>query len=198
VRRASVYVDGRGQQLGPPKTEGARGEHWLMPTVVALLRQRQAVQDEERGAAPRWATVTYGGERINLVFTNPTGGLVLRQAVAKVVKQAAKTAGIAAGLGTHTGRRTVVTTLFVDGNQALEDIARFVGHARPATTAGYVKRLGRRPQAVAQRAASILDGAQADDESTAGGVRNEPRDLGSNAGSNRPAPPDQALPGGGP
>jgi integrase len=24
VRRASVYVDGRGQQLGPPKTEGAR------------------------------------------------------------------------------------------------------------------------------------------------------------------------------
>ena len=31
VRRASVYVDGRGQQLGPPKTDGARGEHWLMP-----------------------------------------------------------------------------------------------------------------------------------------------------------------------
>jgi integrase len=27
VRRASVYVDGRGQQPGPPKTEGARGEH---------------------------------------------------------------------------------------------------------------------------------------------------------------------------
>jgi integrase len=27
LRRASVYVDGRGQQLGPRKTEGARGEH---------------------------------------------------------------------------------------------------------------------------------------------------------------------------
>jgi integrase len=39
VRRASVYVDRRGQQLGPPKTEGAQGEHWLMPTVVALLRR---------------------------------------------------------------------------------------------------------------------------------------------------------------
>jgi hypothetical protein len=33
VRRASIYVDGPGQQLGPPKTEGPRGEHWLLPTV---------------------------------------------------------------------------------------------------------------------------------------------------------------------
>jgi site-specific recombinase XerD len=94
VRRASVSVDGRGQQLG------------------------------------------------NVVFTNPTGELVLRQAVAKIVEQAGKTAGIAAELGTHTGRRTVVTTPFVDGDEALEDIARFAGHARPATTAGYVMRLG--------------------------------------------------------
>jgi len=61
---------------------------------------------------------------------------VLRQAFAKLVEQAGKTAGIAAELGTHTGRRTVVTTPFVDGDEALEDIARFVGHARPATTAG--------------------------------------------------------------
>ena len=29
-----------------------------------------------------------------------------------------------------------MTTLFVDGDEALEDIARFVGHAKPATTAG--------------------------------------------------------------
>lgn len=195
VRRASVYVDGRGQQLGPPKTEGARGEHWLMPTVVALLEKRRAMQAEERAAAPAWATITYGGERINLVFTNPTGGLVLRQAVAKVVKQAAKTAGITADLGTHTGRRTVVTTLFVDGDEALEDIARFVGHARPATTAGYVKRLGRRPHAVAQRAAAVLDGDDADDQGDDdSGVRNHPDDFGSNRGSNGSgpavAPPD--------
>ncbi len=168
-----------------------------MPTVVTLLRQRRAVQDEERAAAPAWATITYGGERINLVFTNPTGGLVLRQAVAKVVKQAAKTAGISADLGTHTGRRTVVTTLFVDGDEALEDIARFVGHVRPATTAGYVKRLGRRPETVAKRAASILDGDQADEDSgTTGRVRNHHRDLESNGESYGPAPPDQALPHG--
>jgi integrase len=198
VRRASVYVDGRGQRLGPPKTEGARGEHWLMPTVVALLRKRQEVQDQERAAAPHWDTTTYGGERINLVFTNPTGGLVLRQAVAKIVKQAGKTAGIAADLGTHTGRRSVVTTLFVDGDEALEDIARFVGHVRPATTAGYVKRLGRRPHAVAQRAAAILDGDDRADDDTPTRVRNHPGEVGSNAGSNRGARPDQAQSDGGP
>jgi integrase len=157
VRRASVYVDGRGQQLGPPKTEGARGEHWLMPTVVTMLKKRRADQAQERAAAPVWATIAYEGERLNLVFTTPTGGLVLRQTVAKVMKQAAKTAGITARLGTHAGRRTVVTTLFVEGDEALDDIARFVGHAKPSTTAGYVKRLGRRPQSVAERAAAILD-----------------------------------------
>jgi site-specific recombinase XerD len=95
------------------------------------------------------------GERLHLVTT--PGGLVLRQTVAKVMKQAAQTAGITARLGTHAGRRTVITTLFVDGDEALEDIARFVGHAKPSTTAAYVKRLGRRPQSVAERAAAILD-----------------------------------------
>jgi integrase len=84
-------------------------------------------------------------------------GLALRQTIAKLVKRAARTAGIPFDLGTHAGRRTVVTTLFVDGDEALEDIARFVGHARSATTAGYVKRLGRRPEAVARRAAQLLD-----------------------------------------
>jgi hypothetical protein len=47
--------------------------------------------------------------------------------------------------------------LFVDGDAALEDIAHFVGHAKPSTTTGYVKGLGRRPQSVAERAAAILD-----------------------------------------
>jgi hypothetical protein len=103
---------------------------------VALLVKRRGAQDQERAVAPSWATVTHEGEPINLVFTTPTGGLVLRQAVAKVVKQAAKTPGIAADLATHAGRRTVVTTLFVDGDEALEDIARFVGHAKPATHGG--------------------------------------------------------------
>jgi integrase len=193
VRRASVYVDGRGQQLGPPKTDGARGEHWLMPTVVTLLEERRETQEQERAAAPHWETATYEGEEIDLVFTTPSGALVLRQTVAKLVKQAAKTAGISADVGTHAGRRTVVTTLFVEGNEALEDIARFVGHAKPATTAGYVRRLGRRPHAVAQRAAAVLDGQQ--DPDSASGVRSHSDDLGSNAGSNGPGAPDATVDG---
>ena len=72
----------------------------------------------------------------------------------------------------------------VDGDEALEDIARFVGHARPATTAG-VKRLGRRPQAVARRAAAVLDGQGDQDATDSEGVRNDPPDLGSNRASNR-------------
>jgi integrase len=131
------------------------------------------------------------------LFTNPTGGLVLRQAVAKVIKSAAKTAGIAADVATHAGRRTVVTTLFVDGDEALEDIARFVGHAKPATTAGYVKRLGRRPETVARRAAAVLD-AQGDADQPAGVVRNQVAESASNRASNRREDPGSAADAGGP
>jgi hypothetical protein len=110
----------------------------------------------------------------------------------------AKTAGIAAELGTHAGRRTVVTTLFVDGDEALEDIAHFVGHARPATTAGYVKRLGRRPEAVAKRAAAVLYSQGGEHGGGPGRVRNDPPEFGSNRGSNDPTPasepPDAAGP----
>jgi integrase len=188
VRRASVYVDGRGQQLGPPKTDGAHGEHYLTPTVVELLERRRRAQADERAVAPRWATHTYDGVPVSLVFTTPTGGLVLRQTVAKLVKQAAKTAGVSADLSTHTGRRTVVTSLYVDGGEALDDIARYVGHAKASTTAGYVKRLGRRPASVAKRAAELLD-RQADE------VRNRSAGLGSNGGSNGAAPTDEGTNG---
>lgn len=157
VRRASVYVDGRGQQLGPTKTDNARGEQWLMPTVVELLQVRRQHQDDERADAPVWETITYNSQQLSMVFTSPTGGLVLRQAIAKLVKQGAKAAGVTATVGTHTGRRSVITTLYTAGEEALEDIAQFVGHAKPATTAGYVKHLGRRPKAVSERAASLLD-----------------------------------------
>ena len=144
--------------LGPTKTDNTRGEQWLVPTVVELLVARRELQATEQAVAPRWETVTYQGEQIQLAFSTPTGGLVLRQTVAKLVKQAARTAGITAQLATQTGRRSVITTLYVDGDEALEDIAQFVGHAKTSTTAGYVTRLGRRPKTVADRAAALLDG----------------------------------------
>ena len=99
-----------------------------MPTVTAMLCRRRRCRRDERAAAPQWAEHTHDGESISLMFTTPTGGLVLRQTVSKLVKQGAKTAGITAALGTHAGRRSVVTSLFVEGGEALEDIACFVGH----------------------------------------------------------------------
>jgi hypothetical protein len=100
-----------------------------MPTVVTLLAKRREVQDQERAAAPSWTSVTYGGERLNLVFTTPTGGLVLRQTVAKVVKQAAKTAGITADLATHAGRRTgeLLRELILDLTRDYQPLGRRPG-----------------------------------------------------------------------
>jgi hypothetical protein len=68
-----------------------------------MLKKRRADQAQERVAAPVWATIAYEGERLNLVLTTPTGGLVLRQSVAKVMKQAAKTAASLPGSGRTLG-----------------------------------------------------------------------------------------------
>jgi integrase len=152
-----------------------------MPTVVAWLRRHRERQADEQAVAPVWETNVYEGGTLSLVFTTPSGGLVLRQTVAKLVKQSARTAGIEVDIGTHTGRSSVTTTLWVDGEEAPEDIARYVGHSQPSTTAGYVKRLGRRPKTVAKRAADVLDG-QGDEQP--GEVRNHPDESGSDAGSN--------------
>ena len=157
------------------------GEHYLMPTVVKWLRAHRERQANEKAVAPAWETIVYEGETLSQVFTTPSGGLVLRQTVAKLVKQSAKTAGIEVDIGTHTGRSSVITTLWVDGDEALEDIARYVGHSQPSTTAGYVKRLGRRPKTVAKRAADVLDN-HGDEHS--GEVRSHPGESGSDAGSN--------------
>jgi hypothetical protein len=106
----------------------------------------------------------------------PAGGRRLRP-------PASKPSRVSARFATHSGRRTVVTSMFVEGDEALEDIARFVGYSRPATTAGYVKRLGRRPQAVAERAA-LLDPFNRTGQ--AAEVRNQPADSASTPVSNAP------------
>jgi integrase len=158
VRRASAYVDGQGQRLGPTKTSGALGRHYLAPSVVELLRRRRTDQVEERLAAgPAWLGQRYEGAPVDLVFTTRLGGLVLRQAVTKAVIECARVAGLdPSGLGTHAGRRSVVTALYVNGTP-IDDVARHVGHSSPLTTAGYVRSLGNRPADTAQRAAQLLD-----------------------------------------
>ena len=159
VRRACSYADGIGMVLGPPKTEGAIGRHHLTPVLVELLRRRRQAQLEDRLRVGRaWERHTYEGHAIELVFTTATGGLLLRQTVAKAVSAAAERAGIdATGLGTHAGRSTAITALYAEEGLDLADIARHVGHANPTTTAGYVRHLGRRPITTAQAASRLLD-----------------------------------------
>ncbi len=67
-----------------------------------------------------------------------------------------------------------------------------------SATAGYVKRLGRRPEALAKRAAAVLDGQDQGDEDGAPGVRNHPADLGSNGGSYGSDPASAPADGDGP
>jgi len=158
IRRAAVYVDGEGTVLGPTKTDGAVGVHHLAPGVLALLESRREAQKEEQAIAAAWEQHTYDGRPIDLVFTTKSGGVLNRQAVTKALGKAARAAGLdARGLGTHVGRRTVVTTLYAEEGIDLADIARHVGHASASTTADYVRRLGDRPRATAEAAARRLD-----------------------------------------
>ncbi|MEY2472974.1 MAG: hypothetical protein QOK28_2303 [Actinomycetota bacterium] len=131
----------------------------MSPTVVERLRHRRKAQAAERlaSATPRTPHV-YEGQQVELVFTTPNGGLVMRETITKAINLAAVAANIDTDrLGTHTGRRSVVTALYPEAGEAIEEIARFVGHASPATTAAYVRDLGRRPAAFAERAARLLD-----------------------------------------
>lgn len=91
------------------------------------------------------------------MFTTEDGGIVARQHVDKLIRARAVALGIdTTGLGTHVGRRTVVTAMSEDG-VPLDDIARHVGHRSSTTTAGYVRSHKERDKATAKRAASILD-----------------------------------------
>jgi integrase len=161
IRRAAVYVDGKGKgmTLGPTKTAGAQGVHYLAPGVLKLLAERRRAQAAEQlNAGAFWETVTYQGEPVRLVFTTHVGALLARQAVTRTVKRAAEAVDLdPATISTHTGRRTVVTALYATEGIDLADVARHVGHSSPATTAGYVRNLGQRPRSTAEAAARSLD-----------------------------------------
>ncbi|MCB0978943.1 MAG: tyrosine-type recombinase/integrase, partial [Acidimicrobiales bacterium] len=161
VRRGCTYTGGGvGTRLDHPKTKGTSATYHLAPSAVALLRQRRRAQAAERLAAgPAWETITYEGQPLDVVFTTRTGALMPRQDVTNTIRRACESAGIdPAGIGTHTGRRSVITSLYVAG-LPIDDVARHVGHASPTTTSGYVQDLGTRPADTARRAAELLDPA---------------------------------------
>ncbi len=159
IRRASSYTPSTGTSLGTTKTSGAEGVHHLAPISVEHLRRRHLEQQTERALAGReWVQHRHLGQAVTPVFTTPSGELVKRQAIAKLITRAARRAGLdTEGLATHSGRRTVITALYAEGGVDLADVARHVGHSDTGTTAGYVKSLGKRPARTAKRAAELLD-----------------------------------------
>jgi hypothetical protein len=98
------------------------------------------------------------GRDIELTFTTRSGGLVLHQAVTRAVATAALAVGLdPTGLGIHGGRSTAITALCGEEGVDLGDVARHVGHSSSASTATYIRHLGRRPRATATAAGRLLD-----------------------------------------
>jgi integrase len=159
LRRGSTYTDGVGMVLGPTKTQRTAGQQSLSPTVIGLLSTRRQIQDEDRAkVGGDWPATDYDGERLDLVFTTAAGTPMLRQHVDRAIRAAAARAGLdPTGLGTHAGRRSVVTSLFASGSLDLGDVARFVGHTDTSTTRGYVQHEGDRPRQISERAFELLD-----------------------------------------
>jgi integrase len=161
LRRGSTYEDGVGMVLGPTKTLGTSGRQMLSPTVIERLKRRRAEVVELKAEHPElYPSATYQGETIDLVFTNADGRPMLRQHIDRAIRVAAVKAGLdPEGLGTHTGRRSVVTNLYASGSLDIADVARFVGHSDVATTRGYVQHEGERPRQVSEKAFQLLDPA---------------------------------------
>jgi site-specific recombinase XerD len=125
-------ADGIGMVLGPPKTNRTAGRQLLAPTALALLKAHRERWLEMRDrSAVEWPETTYQGKTLALVFVNPSGKPMLRQHVDKAIRKAAQEIiGIdPSEIGTHTGRRSVVTNLYASGDLDLENVARFVGHS---------------------------------------------------------------------
>ena len=127
--------------------------------MIGLLAKRREVQDEDRvKLGGDWPTVDYDGDHLDLVFTTATGSPMLRQHVDRAIRAAATRAGLdPTGLGTHAGRRSVVTSLFASGSLDLSDVARFVGHSDTSTTRAYIQHEGDRPRQISERAFELLD-----------------------------------------
>ncbi|MDH3682974.1 MAG: tyrosine-type recombinase/integrase [Acidimicrobiia bacterium] len=122
------------------------------------MRQHKELQAADWAKLGTWPLVTYEGERLDLVFVTARGTPMLRQHVVRAIRTAATRAGLdPAELGTHAGRRSVITNLYASKALELFDVAGFVGHAEVATTRGYVQHEGDRPRQVSEKALQLLD-----------------------------------------
>lgn len=152
IERSVVYQDNKGPVVRPTKTAATEGLRHLPPFLHGPLQQLREFQDEERRALGSLGDRAGDG----FVFVGIGHQLVLRQAVTKELHRVCNAIGLdTAGLATHSGRRTVITNLYVDG-AASEDIATAIGHSDAATTRAYLQSFGDRPTDTARRMAALI------------------------------------------
>ncbi len=82
---------------------------------------------------------------------------MLRQHVDRAIRAAVRAGLDPSGLGTHAGRRSVVTNLYASGSLDVADVARFVGHSETSTTRAYAQHEGERPRQVSEKAFRLLN-----------------------------------------
>ncbi len=122
--RAQVTRRSGGEALfrgGVAQFTGRPTDSMNLDEVVTLRKDptRHAAYREAAGAA--WPDVGYEGEHLDLVFTNPVGGPVLRQHIDRAIRKAASQICFdPSQFGTHDGRRCVVTNLYASGVFELE------------------------------------------------------------------------------
>ena len=124
--------------------------------MIDLLGERMEQRELEKAACPDWQDQYCDDQLIDLLFAKPDGRLLRIHDVETAVSRAAEAVGLEVQLGTHGGRRSVVTALYSESDMGVDDIASYVGHATHMSTRRYIKGLGKRPEEVSKRAGNVL------------------------------------------
>ena len=123
---ATLGRTGRKLVISQPKTAKSRRVVPLSPAIVALLRRHRTVQKAERLRAGNQWTDT------GLIFTTELGSAVDPNNLLRVIKAAAKTAGVD-GVGIHTLRHSIAAGWLENGVH-IKAVADLLGHSSIAVT----------------------------------------------------------------
>jgi len=149
IRSTLSRVDGH-LVVTSPKTVRSRRALKLSSGVVRLLRDHRTEQLEQRLAA--------GGLWVDTghVFTTVTGRPVDPSTALRVLKSAAKRAGVT-GAGVHTLRHSAATAM-LDAGVPLSTVSRLLGHARTGITGDVYAHLSGDAHASAMEVAASVIG----------------------------------------
>lgn len=118
VVRAWKHTDGKGREIGPPKSRRGRRTIWLGDGTAREIRP-----------------LVEGRPADALVITNPHGQPVSQQTFHDVFKRALKAAGITRPVRVHDLRHTYASAM-LDGGHNFFVVQNVLGHEDPHTTTG--------------------------------------------------------------